>query len=68
MLVMCSWYALINQAQGPSYEEIFLLTFKAYGPNAVRSIHLEYQNKYFPYGPKSQLIRVSLFICPNKTV
>ena len=29
------YYALINRAQGP-YEEIFVLTFKAYGPNAVR--------------------------------
>ena len=27
-------YALINRARGP-YEEIFVLTFKAYGPNAV---------------------------------
>ena len=28
------YYALINRARGP-YEEIFVLTFKAYGPNAV---------------------------------
>ena len=28
-------YALINRVRGP-YEEIFVLTFKAYGPNAVR--------------------------------
>ena len=42
------YYALINRARGP-YEEIFVLTFQAYGPNAVRSIRLECQNKYFPY-------------------
>ena len=40
-------YALINIARG-SYEEIFVLTFKAYGPNAVGSMRLERQNKYFP--------------------
>ena len=51
-----SHYALINRARGP-YEEIFVLTFKAYGPNAVRLMRLECQNKYFPYGPKSRLIR-----------
>ena len=28
-------YALINRVRGP-YEEIFVLTFKAYGLNAVR--------------------------------
>ena len=28
------YYALINRARGP-YEEIFVLTFKAYGPHAV---------------------------------
>ena len=27
-------YALINRARGP-YEEIFVLTFKAYGPNRM---------------------------------
>ena len=48
-------YALINRARGP-YDEIFVLTFKAYGPHAVRSMRLECQNKYFPYGPKSRLI------------
>ena len=61
------YYALINRARGP-YEEIFVLTFKAYGPNAVRSMRLECQNKYFPYGPKSQLIRALLCTYPNKTV
>ena len=39
-------YALINRSRGP-YEEIFVLTFKAYGPNEVRSMRLECQNKYF---------------------
>ena len=70
-------YALINRARGP-YEEIFVLTFKAYGPNAVRSMRLECQcvrsirlkcqNKYFPYGPTSRLIRALLYTYPNKTV
>ena len=53
------YYDLINRAWGP-YEEIFVLTFKAYGPNAVC------QNKYFLYGPKSQLIRAFLYTCTNK--
>ena len=61
------YYALINRARGP-YEEIFVLTFKAYGPNAVRSMRLECQNKYFPYGPKSRLIRALLYTYTNKTV
>ena len=61
------YYALINRARGP-YEEIFVLTFKAYGPNAVRSMHLECQNKYFPYGPKSRLIRALLYTYPNQTI
>ena len=39
-------YAFINRARGP-YEEIFVLAFKAYGPNEVRSMRLECQNKYF---------------------
>ena len=60
-------YALINRVRGP-YEEIFVLTFKAYGPNAVRSMRLECQNKYFPYRPKSRLIRALLYTYPNKTV
>ena len=50
-----TYYALSNRTRGP-YEEIFVLTFKAYGPNPVRSMRLECQNKYFPYGPKSRLI------------
>ena len=50
------------------YEEIFVLTFKAYGLNAVRSMHLECQNKYFPYGLKSRLTRALLYTYPNKTV
>ena len=33
-LTVSLYYALINRARGP-YEEIFVLTFKAYGPNAV---------------------------------
>ena len=60
-------YALINRPRGP-YEEIFVLTFKAYGLNAVRSMRLQCQNKYFPYGPKSRLIRALLYTYPNKTV
>ena len=61
------YYALINRARGP-YEEIFVLTSKAYGPNAVRSMRLECQNKYFPYGPKSRLIRALLYTYTNKIV
>ena len=60
-------YAIINRARGP-YEEIFVLTFKAYGPNAVRSVRLECQNKYFPYGSKSRLIRALLYTYTNKIV
>ena len=54
----------------PGYQKsiIFVLTFKAYGPNAVRSMPLECQNKYSPYGPKSWLIRALLYTYPNKTV
>ena len=62
------YYALINRARGP-YEEIFVLTFKAYGLNAVRSMQrLQCQSKFFPYGPKSRLIRALLYTYPNKTV
>ena len=55
----------INRAGCPC-EEIFILIFKAYGPNAVRSMRLEYQNKYFPFGPKSRLIRALLYTYTNK--
>ena len=41
-------YALINRVRGP-YQEIFVRTFKACGPDAVKSIRHELQNKYFPY-------------------
>ena len=61
------YYALINRARGP-YKEIFVLTFKAYGQNAVRSMRLECQNKCFPYGPKSRLIRAFLYTYTNKIV
>ena len=47
------YYALINRARGP-YEEMFVLTFKAYEPNAVRSLHIECQDKHLPHGPKSR--------------
>ena len=57
----------IYRARGP-YEEIFVLTFKAYGLNAVRSMRLECQNKYIPYGPKSRLIRALLYTYTNKIV
>ena len=60
-------YALINRTRDP-YKEIFVLTFKAYAPKAVRSIRLEHQNKYFPYGPRSRLIRTILYTYPNKPV
>ena len=58
-------YALINRALGP-YEEIFVLTFKAHGPNAVKSMCLELQNKFFPYGQRSWLIRAFLYTHTNK--
>ena len=45
---------------------MFVLTFKAYGPNAVRSMRLKCENKYFSYGPKSRLIRALLYTYPNK--
>ena len=61
------YYAVIDRARGP-YEEIFVLTLKAYRPNAVRSMRLECQNKYFPSEPKSRLIRALLYTYPNKTV
>ena len=49
-------------------EEIFVLTFKAYGPNEVKSMRIDGQNKYFPYGPKSQLIRALLYTYTIKIV
>ena len=60
-------YAIINQARGP-YQEIFVLTFKAHGQNEVRSMRLGCQNKYFPYGPKSRLIRALLYTCTKNIV
>ena len=60
-------YALINRARGP-YEEIFVLTFKAYEPNAVRSMRLERQNKYFSYWQRSRLIRALLYTHINKLI
>ena len=61
------YHALINRVRGP-YEQILILTFKSYGPNTVRSMRLECQNKYFPYGPKSRLIRALLYTYTNKIV
>ena len=37
-----------------------------YGSNSVRSMDLKCQNKYFPYGPKSRLIRAFLYAYRNK--
>ena len=48
--------------------EIFDLTFKAYGPSAVKSMPLECQSKYFPYRPKFRLIRALLHTYTNKIV
>ena len=61
------YYAHINRARG-LYEEIFVLTFEAYEPNEVRFIRLECQNKFFPYGPKSRLIRALLYTYTNKII
>ena len=40
------YYVLINRAKS-LYEETFVLMFKAYKVNAVLSVRLESQNKYF---------------------
>ena len=68
-IAQSKYYALINRARGP-YEEIFVPTFKAYGLNAcaVRSMRVECQTKYFPYGPKSLLITAILYTYTNKIV
>ena len=34
----------------------------------MRSMRLECQNKYFPYGPKSRLIKALLYTYTNKMV
>ena len=46
-------YALINRARGP-YEEIFVLTFKAYGPNEVSISRMD-KNLGKAWFPLSQL-------------
>ena len=51
-------YALVNRARGP-YEETFVLTY----PGA-----LNVTKKYFPYGPKSWLIKALLYTYINKLV
>ena len=66
-VIVVSKIVIIKRARGPC-EKIFVLIFKAYGPNAVRSMRLECQNKYFPYGPKSRLTRASLYTYINKIV
>ena len=58
---------LINPVRG-LYEEILVPMFQAYGQNAVRSMGLESQNKYFSYGWRSHLIRGSAFTYSNKPV
>ena len=62
-----SKYALLSQERGP-HEEILVLTFKQYGPTAVRPMPLECQKKYFPYGSSSRLIRALLYTYPSKPV
>ena len=47
---------------------MFVLIFKTYGPNMMRSRCLERQNKYFPYGPSSWLIRLLSYTYKNKTI
>ena len=64
---IAQYYVLINRAKGP-YEKIFVLTFKAYGADAVRSMRLKCQSKYFLYGPKSRLIKALLYTYTNKIV
>ena len=63
--IYSEYYALINRTRG-SYEETFVLTLKAYGPNEVKSMRLEHHNKYFPYGLKFRLIRALLYTYRNK--
>ena len=58
---------IINQVQC-SHEDIFALTFKAYELNAVRSMGLERQTKYFPYEPRSQLIGALLYVYLRKKI
>ena len=67
MMLSYYLYGLINRARGLD-EEIFVLTLKAYGPNTLRSMRLDCQNKYFPYGPKSRLIRALLYTYPCRSV
>ena len=62
---LCEKMNYLNRARGPC-EKIFVTIFNVYGPNAVRSMRLECQNKYFPYGPKSRLIRALLYTYPIK--
>ena len=66
-IYIIAYYALINRARGP-YEEVLFLTFKAYGPNAMKSMRLECQNKYFQYGPKSRFMRTLLYTYTNKII
>ena len=47
---------------------MLLLTEQEVHTRCVRSIRLERQNKYFPYGPSSRLIRALLYSYPNKPV
>ena len=65
--LLSKYYALIDRARGP-YEDIFVLTFNAYEPKKVMSMRLECQNKYFPYRPKSRLIRALLYTYTNTIV
>ena len=51
---------IINQVQC-SHQDLFALTFKAYELNAVRSMGLQRQTKFFPYEPRSQLIGALLY-------
>ena len=51
-----------------SIQEIFVLTLKAYGPNALGSMCLECQNKCSPYEPRSRLIRALLYTYTNRPV
>ena len=57
---------LLSTRVGDPYEKMFVLTFQAYGPNAVSSMRLEHQNKYFLYGPSSLLVKALFIVCVSR--
>ena len=60
-------FLLLNRARGP-YEEIFVLTFKAYGPNAVRSMAPWMSEKVFPVWTEISVNKSFIVYLHNKIV